>query len=129
MNKKAFTLAELLMVIVIIALISTIGTISYTALIQDTNSKVFENYMDTMHDEAVIYFLKNPNLLPSNNNSTTLYLRNMHIVEINNPRDINDKCIGTTILVERKDSTEMISLNYHVYLKCNSYTGDKTYIN
>lgn len=135
MNNKAFTLMELLVVIVIIALISGIAAISYTSLIKDTNDRVFENYMDTMHDSAVMYYLKNPDMLPNNNSSTTLYLRNMNIVEIKNPLDTSDVCIGTTnsndsyIVVERNDSVEMISLTYHVYLKCKNYTGDKTYIN
>lgn len=58
MNKKGFTLVELLVVIVIIGLISYIGFPSLMALINDNKTTEFEYYGDLMIDAAKLYMRK-----------------------------------------------------------------------
>lgn len=58
MNKKGFTLVELLVVIVIIGLISYIGFPSLMALINNNKTTEFEYYGDLMVDAAKLYIRK-----------------------------------------------------------------------
>lgn len=58
MNKKGFTLVELLVVIVIIGLISYIGFPSLMALINNTKTTEFEYYGKLMVDAAKVYTRK-----------------------------------------------------------------------
>lgn len=58
MNKKGFTLVELLVVIVIIGLISYIGFPSLMALINNNKTTEFEIYGNLMVDAAKLYIRK-----------------------------------------------------------------------
>ena len=48
MNNKAFTLVELLAVIIILGLISTIGITSYNKIIENSKDKAFSSYKNTV---------------------------------------------------------------------------------
>ncbi len=136
MNKKGFTLIELMSVIVIIALISGIATISYTSFINQSRERTFESYMDTLHAEVSTYLMKNTNIIPSN--KETFYLDNLlgsgDVSYINNPADAIDKCTSADVSkdsyieVTRNTTSSMISLSYKVCLKCNNYNNCKEYI-
>jgi prepilin-type N-terminal cleavage/methylation domain-containing protein len=52
-NKQGFTLVELLATIVVLGLIAGIATVAYTGIVNDSATRVFESYEDTMHAEAV----------------------------------------------------------------------------
>ena len=103
MNKKGFSLVELLATIVIIALLSGIATISYSSFIKQSEDNTFERYQDTMHSEAVAYFLDNPN-------------------------EKDDLCPNSYVDVTRNSSSGMISLKYNVCLKCKAFDNCKEYI-
>ena len=124
MNKKGFTLVELLAVIVIISLLSSIAVISYTAFINKGKDRVYETYMDTMHAEAVIYILKNFNKITVSSTPHQLTLSELGIDPINNPNDKNDLCVNSYVEYLKNPSTDsaMQSIIYKVVLKCNDYT-------
>ena len=75
MNRRGFTLVELLAVIVIIGLVGGIATIFYNSFQTQTVKKVFVTYMDNMRESTIMYFLDNPTKQPTSSNPTkTLYL-------------------------------------------------------
>ncbi len=140
MNKKGYTLIELLSVIIIIALISAIAIVSYSYFIKRANNSVYDTYIDSMHEAAIMYFTNNTGNLPRNNETVYFCTNNcpsinyINISElgldtINNPKDNNDKCPNSYIEVTRSDVSSVISLEYHVYLKCNDYENDKSFSN
>lgn len=136
MNRKGFTLVELLAVIVIIALLSSIAALSYTAFVNSTRDRVYKTYEDTMKSSAEMYLIDNPNMIPSINGQTRLYLNdlliNNEIDPINNPDDSSDNCsssntaVDSYILIERSENVEgNFNLTYKVCLRCNSgYEND-----
>ena len=129
MNKKGYTLIELLAVITIIALLTSVAVISYSYFINKANESAYENYIDSMHEASVMYFSKDTSRLPRNNETMLLSLSDLNIGSINNPKDENDKCLNSYIEAKRNDVDGVISIEYHVYLICNDYTNDKIYIN
>lgn len=140
MNKHGFTLVELLTVIVLIGIISSVAVISYSNFIGNSRDRVYETYMDTLHAETAMYLLSNPSLIPLDNETNIFYLRenigqNINYSQINNPDDNSDFCTGSSddtdsfVEVKRKDGDSMISLTYIVHLKCKEFTKIKEYKN
>lgn len=134
MNKKAFTLVELLAVIIIISLIGGIGTIAYTNLIRKTSTDVFERYQDTMHAEAIQYVANHYGEITYTNDKTTILLANLPIDTINNPNNKSDTCINNSSYVEitrTRSTSGVLSMSYKVCLNCPSsnFNRCKTYEN
>ena len=136
MNKKGYTLIELLTVIVIIALIGGIGMVAYTSFQNQTAERVFETYMDSMHESAIMYFLDQKTEIPTSSNTTkTIYLSDLQIDKFNNPYEQGDYCDNTGSYVEAtwqedKTSNKGISgITYKVCLNCNRFQKCKEYTN
>lgn len=134
MNKKAFTLVELLAVVVIIALIGGIGTIAYTNLIKKASDDAFLRYQDTMHAEAIKYLTDSYHEVTFDNNVAKIYLDDLEIDPINNPKNKDDKCLNNDSYIEatRSRSTSgVLSVTYKVCLNCpnSGFNKCKTYEN
>lgn len=132
MNKRGYTMIELLAVIAIIGLLFTIGIATYTWIIERANNTVYESYVDGMHEAAITYIMEN-----GQTNKITLseLLASKKIDYINNPKNNNDKCENSYINVTRGDVNGVISYEYKVCLICNDYNNEanedncKTFIN
>ncbi len=137
MKNKGFTLIELLATIVIIALIGGIGAIAYTKLIRQSEDRVYEAYVSTMHAETLELLTKKPQLMPANGATKRFTLNDIQVDPINNPRNRSDLCTGSYVDVTRNDynqsGTYVTSLTYKVCLICGNYnssgTNCKTYEN
>lgn len=114
MNNKGFSLVELLAVIVILAIIGGIAAISYTSLIDKTETKSYQNYEQSMKSSATMYIIDN-----GYKNRITLseLIDSNKIDEFNNPKS-EDKCLDSYILVNR-DSDDSSSLSYKICLICS----------
>ena len=117
MNSKGFSLVELLTVVVIIAIISGVATVSYSSYIEDQN---------TMHAEAVMYFLNDTSKI--SDLPLTLPLSEFKKTDIKNPVDKDDMCLNSYVEVTKNPNTKILSLKYNVCLKCASYDNCKEYI-
>ena len=135
MNRKGYTLVELLAVIVIIGLIIGIAVISYSSYQQSTAERVFETYMDSMHEATIMYFLEHTDEMPtSTNTSKKILLQNLPIDKFNNPFKQGDYCVNDNSYVTAtwQDSTNnkgMSGIKYSVCLYCNQYQKCKDYTN
>ena len=131
MNRKGYTIMELLAVIVIIGLLFSIAIVSYTSFINTANNRVYESYRDNMHEAAIMYFTDH---LLTNNETKRLDLNTLinenRIEKIKNPKNSNDYCTDNSYIdAKRIDTDGVISIIYDVYLKCNDYNVHKSYIN
>lgn len=128
MNKKGFSLIELIVVIAIIGLLLSIAVISYTSFIKKSNDLVYETYMDEMARAATMYLIDNRII-----DEKRLSINELNINSINNPKDINDKCENDSyVLITRDDKKDERDVNtiyykYEVHLNCNDYHGVKNY--
>ena len=126
MNSKGFSLVELLTVVVIIAIISGVATVSYSSYIEESRTKTFEAYQNTMHAEAVMYFLNDTSKI--SDLPLTLPLSEFKKTDIKNPVDKDDMCLNSYVEVTKNPNTKILSLKYNVCLKCASYNNCKEYI-
>ena len=135
MNKKGFTLIELLAVMAIIALIGGIASIAYSSLVKSSADRVFETYMDSIHESCIMYFVDNPSQMPTaSNTSRTISISSLPLEKIKNPLNSADYCSSSYILVTYlpvATAKGTSGIKYEVHLKCTTsgYERTKTYTN
>ena len=124
MNRNGFTLVELLATIVIIALLSGIATVAYTALIGQGADTVFKSYEDTMHAEAAYKLTMHYDEVTFTSGKARLSLDDLKVDPINNPKNSNDKCLSSYVDVTKSQVGNVTSIHYTVCLICNDYNAD-----
>lgn len=65
MKNKGFTLIELIIVIALVGLISSLAVVSYNGIMESSKEKVFTSYEEKMISATTLYLTDN--LLPYNN--------------------------------------------------------------
>ena len=118
MNKKGFTLAELLGVIVIVAILSTLAVISVNSIVENGKKGVYQNLEKTMKGATENYFVDNPTFLPtvggSKNISYNDLLNGHYIDKFEDPK--GGDCSSSYVRVERSADK---GVNYTIkYLSC-----------
>ena len=135
MNKRGFTLIEVLAVIAIIALLLAVGVVAYSRIISRTTNEYFEKFRDTMHAEAIYYVTKHPNDINWSNNTATLSLASLAMDPIKNPKNSKDLCSNSYVTLTRSRVGNVLSITYNVCLVCPNTTFEsgfnmcKTYEN
>lgn len=119
MNKKGFTLVEILSVIVILAIIFAVGGVSYNAIIERTRIKSYKNYEQSLKSSAMMYVIDNGYQARIELNDL---LTSNKIDYFNNPKS-NDRCLGSYVLVS-KYNNDSSDLSYQVCLICPEYRSD-----
>lgn len=132
MNKKGFTLTELLAVIAIISLISGIAAISYSLILKNSQNKSFTTYENTMQAEVMEIMLdatldpSSEYSIPRPNETLTFSLSNMvtkgQIKEFVNPINKSDNCQANSYVSVRRieNATSSDALKYKVCLICSA---------
>lgn len=145
MNKKGFTLVELLAVIVILAVIAGIAVISYNGITNETKKKVFTNYEASMVNTSKIYYIDHPGdmlRVPIGSSCTTsnpvnkkILLKDLvdgnYLDPFDNP-DANDNCMEDSYVLvsgicnEATGRYESLNYKYKACLICknNVYKSD-----
>ena len=127
MKNKGFTLVELLGVIVVLAIVGGIVTLSITNYIGNSKEKVYRNYVATLkttvEDYLIDDFAKNGNLLPNVGGSRTFTLNDLInakvIEELKDPNGGTCNQTTTIVTVKRDVDTDInFNLTYDVYLDC-----------
>ena len=91
MNKKGFTLAELLGVIVVLSIIITMATISVVSIINRSKNRINKEMEENLKDAAVTYAI-DKNI--ENQTLTVETLKSVGLFE-----DSKDKCEGVSVTV------------------------------
>lgn len=118
-NQKAFTLIEILAVIVIIGVISLITVPVVTKVLKDTGDKIFESNTELLRIAAENYYKMDTTLLPRNVADKTIVLldtlvKGGYTKEVKNPEDPSIVCKGY-VVVEKTTATKY---TYTPYLDC-----------
>ena len=118
MNKKGFTLVELLATIVIIILISGIAIVSYNYLVKKSSNSVFESYESTMHAEAIYHVANHYGSITFVNNKVVFTLDDLQIEKFNNPKNNGDTCPDSYVEATKSYVGNNLKMSYKVCLIC-----------
>ena len=128
MNKKGFTLVEILAALVILAILSGIAAIAYTAIVSKAKTRSFEAYEKTMRAQAMEILVESVtdntrvSLVPANHGHVTLKLTDLKIKDFVNPVNKNDLCPKSYVYVTREDTdnsgAHVDAFDYKVCLIC-----------
>ena len=131
MKKNGFTLAELLGVIVVIAIISGLAVISVSSILATGKKGVYKNYEETLEGATRNYFIDNINKIPSVGMSTKIYLDEIlsenYLDNLDDPNggDCNSEEYNSYVLVTRQaDINNNYNLEYKVCLMCYDYDNN-----
>lgn len=124
MNKKGFTLVELLAAVAIVSILTGIAIIAYNSIIDSAKMTAFKTYEKTMHSQAMqlmIDSLTDPekaSYFPSNGQTKRLSLTDLGMDKFNNPKNKNDLCPDSYVKVKRTVVGNVDSFTYTVCLIC-----------
>ena len=129
MNKKGFTMIELLATITLMGIIATMAVVAYTKYVDTTRNTVYKDYEKSLEVAATNYFLNNTGLLPSVNNSNgtkvlaTTLINEGYLENMKDPKNNSFNCNNNSyVIVTRKDNVGFnMNLEYKVCLVCSKY--------
>ena len=149
LNKKGFTLVELMAVVAILGILSGFAIMAVNSYKERTRIKLYKNYETQMKDATVNYFVKNIGSIPSAGSSTNVTLQKLvnegYLDPFTDPVKDTSKCTGKITVTNNSNihqgsqsSTDMgqgidadgniidsnisnIDLKYKVCLICSQY--------
>ena len=124
MNKKGFTLVELIAIIVILGVVLVIAIPTVSNIVENSRIESFNKSEVTMIEAAKGYMLLNTKYIPANIGDTTEITvaemqANKTLGVIVNPWDGSEKCSGYVLITKVADK----EYTYHPYLNCDNNIG------
>lgn len=127
MNKRGFTMIELLATIVILGILSTIGVVSITKYITQSRQKAYKMLSETVYESTVNCVIQDKCSAPTTNISTDYLISKGLLRKLNNPIKNKKDCQGIVNIYEYKkpgevEESEYKDFYYEVYLDCEGYS-------
>lgn len=98
LNKKGFTLVELLAVVAILGILSGFAVMAVTSYKERSRKKLYENYEKQMKDATINYFTSNLDKIPASGSSvnitTDTLISSSLLDSMTDPLNSNKKCSG-----------------------------------
>lgn len=119
-------MVELLAVIIIMGILSTIVVASVTHFLTDSKEKTYKELESNMEVAAQNYFLEHNSEIPTSDKKVKIYLKDLiqeqYSKEIHDPDNQGNTCNKNTSYVEATNSnTTNLDLTYKVCLVCSKY--------
>ncbi len=130
MNKKGYTLIELLAVIAILGILMGLAYVGVSSYLRSTTKAVIDDYEKNLKTAATNYLIKNSDMVPDVNQEVVLDAQELKdkgfLEEMMDPRNKNSSCVsGSYVKVVNKGVVSYNrDLEYKVCLKCQSYKSD-----
>lgn len=129
MNKKGFTLMELLATITLMGILATLSVVSMDKYINKTKKTIYKDYEKTLKEATTSYLLDNTAYLPQIGDTTGITVTGKtltdlgYIDDIKDPKDKTLTCNNNSyVTVIRKENVEFnMDLEYKVCLVCSNY--------
>lgn len=128
MNKRGFTLVELLAVIVILGVIAVITVPNAISILSASGTKIYSAKEDIMVSAAKDYVMSNENFVMPTEASPTKYLTINTLVSSNFMSKVLDNKSGNECMGFLKITiNSTYGYDYDPCLLCDNYTSNKTF--
>ncbi|MDD5979828.1 MAG: prepilin-type N-terminal cleavage/methylation domain-containing protein [bacterium] len=120
MNKKGFSLVEMLLVLVLIAIVSMIVLPNISKMTSSSKEKEIEGYLKLLEENLNLYVIDKKESIVWNNNQTEITYDELKKV---NPDIKIDKCVVDKLLITRTEQETVSDItykyNYSICITCN----------
>ena len=120
MNKKGFSLVEMLLVLVLIAIVSMIVLPNISKMTSSSKEKEIEGYLKLLEEDLSLYVIDKKESIVWNNNKTEITFDELKKV---NPDIKIDKCVVDKLLITREEQETVSNItykyNYSICITCN----------
>ena len=120
MNKTGFSLVEMLLVLVLIAIVSMIVLPNISKMTSSSKEKEIEGYLKLLEENLNLYVIDKKESIVWNNNQTEITYDELKKV---NPDIKIDKCVVDKLLITRTEqeteSDITYKYNYSICITCN----------
>lgn len=124
LNKKGFSLVELLAAIVILAIMITLATVAYSRYRQHAKQQGYDTLAKTASEAAAQYAMDNPEKVKVKGGVSfeTLY-EGEYMSSLSDPGIKNKQCKGDVVLRTMKEETvgSLDTNEYTVHVCCKNY--------
>ena len=128
MNKKGFSLVEMLLVLVLIAIVSMIILPSINKMITSSNQKEIEGYKKLITENLNLYVIDKEKSISWNGNTAVISLNDLK--NINPDIDIDNCSIkNDKLTITRKEKEQIIDKEYNYTFDFTLICNDKEYQN
>lgn len=129
MNKKGFTMIELMATITLLGIMLTLAVVSVSKYLSKARNTVYRDYEDTLKNATTNYFLNHTGLLPEINdaNGTKVLAKTLinegYLENMKDPKNNSLSCNNNSyVIVTRKGNVGFnMNLEYKVCLVCSKY--------
>ena len=111
MNKKGFTMIELMAAITLLGIMSTLAVVSVSKYLNKSKKTVYRDYEDTLKNATTNYFLDHTGLLPEINDASgtkvlaTTLINEDYLENMKDPTNKSFNCNNNSyVIVTRKDN-------------------------
>lgn len=124
MNKKGFTMIELLATIVILSILSIIGIASVNKYVQQSKVRSYKLISESVYEATMNCIIQGKCVPPASTSSKTTYtiseLKSYgYLKKVENPGKKNSECTGSVnIFIASASSSEYQNYYYQVNLNC-----------
>ena len=122
LNKKGFSLVELLAAIVILGIMITLATVAYSRYRQHAKQQAYDTLAKTASEAAAQYTMDNPEKEIWSVSFETLY-EGEYMSSLSDPGIKNKQCKGDVVLRTLKEETigSLDTKEYTVHVCCKNY--------
>lgn len=122
LNKKGFSLVELLAAIVILGIMITLATVAYSRYRQHAKQQAYDTLAKTASEAAAQYTMDNPEKEIWSVSFETLY-EGEYMSSLSDPGIKNKQCKGDVVLRTMKEETigSLDTKEYTVHVCCKNY--------
>ena len=127
MNKKGFTMLELLAVIIILSILITIGYMGVSQYLDQAYDATYSDFEENIEAGAANYLIEHTGSIPGEGESIVIDVSKLicdgYVKELQDPMRDGQTCdLNSYVIVKRGNNTNFnMAVDYEACLKCSNY--------
>ena len=127
MNKKGFTMLELLAVIIILGILITLAYMGVSRYLNQARNATYSDFEQNIKDGVTNYLIDHTGTIPNEGESLVVDVKKLvcegYVEDLQDPRESSKTCnLDSYAIVKRNnDTSSNMDIEYSACLKCSGY--------